>query len=97
MSCGFTGTIAVIIGATTYISGLLGVGTIYLGKVLDAQRPTLRHMMLYGGISTGAGLFTTGLAMGVAKTVGERLADSHSFSSYVRHFQLQLMREPTQL
>ncbi|WP_414623873.1 hypothetical protein [Calothrix sp. CCY 0018] len=80
MSCGFSGTIAVIVGASAYVSGLLGVGTIHLGKVLDDQRSTLRHMMLYGGISTGAGLFATGLAVGVARTVGERLADEPVFT-----------------
>ncbi len=80
MSCGFSGAIAVIVGATVSVSGFLGMGTIYLGKVLNPQRPTLRQMILYGGISTGAGLFATSLAMGVAKTVGERLADEPVFT-----------------
>lgn len=80
VSCGVGGVIAAVIGIATYTSGLLGMGTIYLGKVLDAQRPTLQRMLVYGSVWTGTGLFATGLAMGVARGVGERSASEQIFT-----------------
>ncbi len=80
VSCGVSGSLAVIIGAATYTSGLMGMGTIYLGKILDHQRPALHKMMVYGSVSAGAGLFATGLAMGVTKSAASISAREQVFS-----------------
>jgi hypothetical protein len=80
VSCGVSGALTVIIGTVTYASGLLGMGTIHLGKILDHQRPTLHKMMVYGSTWVGTGLFATGLAMGVARSAAKLSADEESFS-----------------
>ena len=78
--CGVLGAISVIIGTATYTSGLVGMGTIYVGKIFEPQRPTLHKMMVYGSVSAGVGLFATGLAMGVARSVASMSAGEQSFS-----------------
>lgn len=80
VSCGVAGSLTVIIGTATYTSGLLGMGTIYLGKILDHQRPTLHKMMLNGSTWVGTGLFATGLAMGVARNAASVSAREQEFS-----------------
>lgn len=78
--CGVVGSLAFIIGLTTYTSGLVGTGTIYLGKIFEPQRPTLHKMMVYGSASVGAGLFATGLAIGVAESAASKSAREQIFT-----------------
>jgi hypothetical protein len=78
--CGVLGSLAVIIGTATYTSGLVGTGTIYLGKVFEPQRPTLQKMMVYGSASAGAGLFATGLAIAVAEREKSKSAREQLFT-----------------
>lgn len=80
VSCGVAGSLAVIIGTATYTSGLVGMGTIYLGKILDHQRPALHKMMVYGSTWVGTGLFATGLAMSVARSAAQRSAREQIFT-----------------
>jgi hypothetical protein len=80
VSCGFSGVLVVVIGTVTYGSGLVGMGTISLGKILDHQRPALHKMMVYGSTWVGTGLFATGLAMGVARSAAKLSAREESFS-----------------
>ena len=78
--CGVVGAISVIIGAASYTLGLTGMGTIYLGKIFDQQRPTLHKMMVYGSVSAGAGLFATGLAIAVARSAASMSAREQLFT-----------------
>ncbi len=80
VTCGVGGAIAAIIGAATYTSGLVGMSTIYLGKIFDDQRPTLQKMMVYGSTWAGVGLFATGLGIAVARSAAEKSASEQLFT-----------------
>ncbi|MBR8839043.1 MAG: hypothetical protein DSM106950_34840 [Stigonema ocellatum SAG 48.90 = DSM 106950] len=74
-SLALSGAMAVMIGVTACLGGLGGVSTIQLGKLLNPHRHTLHKMMFFGGASVGAGLFSIGTGVSIARGIGERRAE----------------------
>ncbi len=66
-----SGLIALTLGTTSCLIGLSSTAVIKLGEVLNPHRNTLKTMMFYGSAGVGAGLFSIGAGMIIAKHVRE--------------------------
>lgn len=81
MTCGISGLIGIAIGTTAITASVVALrGNPF--NVIQTHEPLIRKVTRFGLVSLGAGFFSFGLGVSVAKYAGENFSDPELESSF---------------